>query len=100
MADSHYGFDRNRPGGFRLGRGHQALDDTYRYLVDERDTMVQMRSGDGSQDSHYATITAAYGFSDDAESHAAFLELDSVVGQLMIAGVVAAVRQFLARFRN
>lgn len=106
MADNHFSFDRTggKAAGWRLGRAHEALELAMKGLVDERDAMIQMRSGDGSLDSHYTEVTARYGFSSDAEAHSAFLELDSVLGKLTVgssvSSVKAAIRQFLARLRN
>lgn len=98
MPDTHYAFNRNLPAGFRLGRAHEALDLALKGIPDERDTMLQMRSGDGTQDAHYTAVTAAYGFTSDAEAHAAFLELDTVNAQLLT--ISATVKQFLARLRS
>jgi hypothetical protein len=106
MADTHYTFNRNLPAGFRLGRAHESLDNAQRYLVDERNAMIQMRDGADVPGSpaNYAGVTAAYGFSTDADAQAAFLELDSLVAKIgtdaSVTGVLAAITQFLARFRN
>lgn len=106
MADTHYAFDRTggKAAGFRLGRAHEALDNAIKWLVDERDTMIQMRDGDGSQDAHYAEAKTAYGFVTDAEAKAAFLELDSVLAKLTtdagVSSVNAAIKQFVARLRS
>jgi hypothetical protein len=106
MADNHYSFDRTggKAAGWRLGRAVEALDNASKWLVDERDAMIQMRDGDGSQDTHYASVTTAYGFSNDAEAHSAFLELDSLLAKInvdaSVSSVKAAIGQFIARFRN
>ena len=105
-AETHYGFNRNIPAGFRLGRAHEALDNALKYLVDARDAMVQMRDGaDCPSDSLcYAAVTTAYGFSSNAEARGAFLELDSVLGKLTVdssvSSVNAAIKQFLSRLRS
>lgn len=100
MADQHFQFDRTggKPAGVRLGRAHEALEHAVAGLGAERNTMVQMFDGDGSADAHFEAHVAAYGFTDTTDAHAAFMELDSLVGQL--EGIRAAVEQFLARFRN
>lgn len=105
-VETHYGFNRNIPAGFRLGRAHEGLDLAMVGLVAERDAMVQMRDGaDCPSDSAcYAAVTAAYGFASNAEARGAFLELDSVVAKLTSDGsqtnVYAAIKQFLARLRS
>lgn len=105
-VETHYGFNRNLPAGFRLGRAHEGLDLAMVGLVAERDAMVQMRDGaDCPSDSAcYASVTTAYGFSSNAEARGAFLELDSVVAKLTSdasqTNVYAAIKQFLARLRS
>lgn len=106
MADNHFAFDRSgsRPAGYRLGRAHEGLDTAIKGLVDERDTMIQMRDGDGSQDAHYAAVKTAYGFGSDADAKSAFLELDSLLAKINTDGAVSSVRaaigQFLSRLRS
>jgi hypothetical protein len=105
-VETHYGFNRNIPAGFRLGRAHEGLDLAMVGLVAERDAMVQMRDGaDCPSDSAcYAAVTAAYGFSSNTEARGAFLELDSLVAKLTtdasVSSVNAAIKQFLARLRS
>lgn len=105
-AETHYGFNRSGSlaAGYRLGVAVESLDKAVKGLVDERDTMIQMRDGDGSQNAHYAAVTTAYGFSSDAEAKGAFLELDSLIAKLQtdssVSGVKAAIAQFLARLRS
>ena len=105
-VETHYGFNRNIPAGFRLGRAHESLDNAMQWLVAERDAMVQMRDGaDCPSDSLcYAAVTTAYGFSSNAEARGAFLELDSVLGKLTVdssvSNVNAAIKQFLSRLRS
>ena len=106
MADNHYSFDRTggKAAGWRLGRAHECLDNAMRWLVDERDAMIQMRDGDGSQDAHYVLVKTLYGFGSDADARSAFLELDSVLAKLTTDGSVssvnAAIKQFLSRLRS
>ena len=105
-VETHYGFNRNIPAGYRLGRAHEGLDLAMVGLVAERDAMVQMRDGaDCPSDSAcYASVTTAYGFASNAEARGAFLELDSVVAKLTSdasqTNVYAAIKQFLARLRS
>lgn len=105
-AETHYGFNRNVPAGYRLGRAHEGLDLAMVGLVAERDAMVQMRDGADCTAPYtcYASVTAAYGFSSDAEARGAFLELDSLVAKLTSDGsqtsVNAAIKQFLSRLRS
>lgn len=105
-AETHYGFSRNTPAGFRLGRAHEGLDLAMTGLVAERDAMVQMRDGADcpSDAACYAAVTTAYGFSSNAEARGAFLELDSLVAKLTSDGsqssVNAAIKQFLSRLRS
>ncbi|HYE86359.1 MAG TPA: hypothetical protein VEA16_08385 [Vicinamibacterales bacterium] len=105
-AETHYGFNRNAPAGFRLGRAHEGLDLAMVGLVAERNAMVQMRDGADcpSDAACYAAVTAAYGFSSNAEARGAFLELDSLVAKLTSdasqTNVKAAIDQFLSRLRS
>ena len=73
-------------------------------LTDLRETMVQMRTGDGSQDAHYAVITEQFGFKNDAEARSAFEEFDSAWGKLNTDASVEFVRaelvQLFAKLRN
>lgn len=105
-AETHYGFNRNIPAGYRLGRAHEGLDLAMVGLVAERDAMVQMRDGaDCPSDSAcYAAVTSAYGFTSNVEARGAFLELDSLVAKMTTdasqTSVNAAIKQFLARLRS
>ena len=104
MSGTHYPFNRSLPAGFRLGRAHEELDASVQVLVDERDTMVQMRVGTGLLDSDYAGVKAAYGFTTDADAKNAFLELDSLLAKIntdnAVTTVKTAIGQFLARLRS
>jgi hypothetical protein len=76
-------------------------DDALALLTEVRAIMVQMLDGDGSQEAHYATIQARFGFDSVAAAHAAFLEIDSAWGNSMNndsrAAVKAARTQLFAR---
>ena len=103
-ADTHYGFNRNIPAGFRLGRAHEALDNAMVYIAAEQAAMAAMIDGDGTMDAHYAPIKTAYGFGTDAEARAAYTETQSVWGKLSVdssvSSVNAAIKQWLARLRS
>lgn len=70
-------------------------------LTEVRAIMVQMLDGDGSQDAHYSTIQARFGFSDVVTARAAFAEIDSAWGNSTNndsrAAVKAARDQLFAR---
>jgi len=104
MADNHFVFNRGLPAGFRLGRGHEALESAMALLVNERDTMTQMLDGDGTLAAHFNAHVTAYGFQTTADAKAAYDELGAVLGKLTTDGSVTvvntAIKQFLAKLRN
>ncbi len=73
-------------------------------MADVRDCMIQMRDGDGSLASHYAEVTARYGFVNDAAAKAAFDEIDSAYSKTSGNGSVTNVRaardQLFAKLRG
>lgn len=73
-------------------------------INDVRDMMIQMRDGDGSQDVHYAELTARFGFVSDAQARSAFEELDSAYSKTSGNGSVTDVRaardQLFAKLRG
>ena len=85
----------------RLLNKAEESDDEF---ADVRDMMIQMRSGDGSQDAHYAEVTSRFGFTDDAKARAAFEELDSAYSKTSGNGSVENVRaardQLFAKLRG
>lgn len=70
-------------------------------LTDVRALMVQMLEGDGSEEAHYSTIQARFGFADVTTAKAAFAEIDSAWGNSKNndsrAAVKAALTQLFAR---
>ena len=104
MADTHFAFDRSKTAGNRLAKTYEGLETAMNGLLAERDTMLQMRNGDGSLDSHYDAVTNAYGFANSADAKNAFLELDAVLGKLntdnAVSSVKSAIWQFIARIRS
>ena len=104
MADNHYVFDITLAAGWRLQRAFTDLENAINRLKAEKDTMIQMLDGDGSNVTHYNAHVTAYGFSDTTNAKAAQAELESVVGKLdtdaSVSSVKAAINQALARFRN
>lgn len=82
-----------------LSQLEQGLDS----LDEEIGTMTQMIDGDGSQDSHYDYMRDQYGFATSAVAHAAFNELASVKGKVLVddsvSGVHAALTQAFSKFR-
>lgn len=71
--------------------------------IDLQATLIQMLSGDGSQDAHYTYIATKFGFPDDATAHAAVNEFNSVMGKIIsdasVSSVNAAIKQAMAKFR-
>lgn len=85
-----------------LQRVVSSVSDDDRWFKDLMAMMVQMLDGDGSQDSHYATIVTRFGFPDNGTAHAAYNELQSCYSKISGDGSVSSVRaardQFVARF--
>lgn len=104
MADNFFAYDRTTNGGFRLGRGTEALQQALEDLVEERDTMLAMINGDGSDPSHYNQHVTSYGFDSTTDAKAAYAELDALVAKITSDGsqssVNAAIKQFLGRFNS
>lgn len=116
MAFAHISFNATSQYGRLLRRmldTNEAADDQ---MADLRDVMIQMRDGDGSQNSHYAEVTKRFGFGDydgtqgdptdaqNAKARAAFEELDSAYsktsGNNSVSNVRAARDQLYARMRG
>lgn len=72
-----------------------------RCLADVMAVMVQMLDGDGSDDAHFATIQARFGFESVAAAHAAFNEISAAYGKTrgdeQVDHVRAARDQLFAR---
>lgn len=104
MAFAHIHFDDQTPYGKKLRRLLQLMEDGDDLFTDVRDVMIQMRDGDGSEDAHYAEVTARFGFTSDAKARAAFEEIDSAYSKTSGNGSVSSVRaardQLFARLRG
>lgn len=101
----HIYFDKNASAySLKLRVLINALEEYDDLFTDIRDAMIQMRSGDGSQDAHYATVKTRFGFSTDADARAAFEELDSAYsktsGDGPVSNVRAARNQLFAKLRG
>lgn len=104
MPDNYYPFNRNNSGGYRLGAAHEHLDLFMKMIVTELATSTAMIDGDGSNEAHYNQHVLSYGYASTADAKAAHAELAALVGKLTSDGsqtnVLAAINQFLARFRS
>lgn len=104
MANNHIYFNQQTQFGQLLRRLLSAMEQGDDLMTDVRDCMIQMRDGDGTQDAHYVTITARFGFDSDAKARAAFEELDSAYsktsGNVSVSNVRAARDQFMAKLRG
>lgn len=104
MAFNHVHFDDQGTYGRQLRRALHSNEEADDLLADVRDMMLQMRDGDGSQDAHYAELTARFGFTTDAKARAAFEEIDSAYsktsGNDSVSNVRAARDQLFAKLRG
>jgi len=116
MAFAHISFNQTNQFGSKLRSLLTMLEQSDDLFSDVRDTMVQMRDGDGSQNVHYAEVTRKYGFGDydptagaptdaqNAKARAAFEELDSAFSKTSGNGSVSNVRaardQLFAKLRG
>jgi len=101
----HIYFDKNSSSyGLMLRKLLQQMEESDELFADIRDTMIQMRSGDGSADAHYSVVKTRFGFSTDADARAAFEELDSAYsktsGDGQVSNVRAARNQLFAKLRG
>jgi len=92
MAFNHIHFNDQTQYGRSLRRMLSMSEESDDLMRDVRDMMIQMRDGDGSQDAHYAELTARFGFPNDASARAAFEELDSAYSKTSGDGSVSNVR--------
>jgi len=103
MAFNHIYFNDQLNYGRMFRRMLQMMEESDDLMSDVRDVMIQMRDGDGSQDAHYAEVTARFGFTNDAKARAAFEELDSAYSKTSGNGSVSNVRaardQLFAKLR-
>jgi hypothetical protein len=104
MAFQHIYFNESNQYGRDLRRLLDMSEQADDLFADVRDVMIQMRDGDGSQDAHYAEVTARFGFDTDAKARAAFEELDSAYSKTSGDGSVSNVRsarnQLFAKLRG
>ena len=116
MAFAHISFNQGTQYGSKLRSLLNQLEGGDDLFTDVRDTMIQMRDGDGSQNVHYAEVTRRYGFGDweasqgepsdaqNAKARAAFEELDSAYSKTSGNGSVSNVRaardQLFAKLRG
>lgn len=96
-----YKYDPASTHGKFLQSAIRCNQDADRLLADVMAMMVQMLDGDGSEDQHYATVQARFGFDSVAAAHAAFNELSSAFsktrGDDQVDHVRAARDQLYAR---
>lgn len=104
MASTHIHFNDQTQYGRKLRRMLQLMEEGDDLMSDVRDMIIQMRDGDGSQDAHYAEVTARFGFESDAKARSAFEELDSAYsktsGNGSVTNVRAARNQLYAKMRG
>jgi hypothetical protein len=89
---AHFHFDDSTTYGRKLRRMLGLLEEGDDLFADVRDMMIQMRTGDGSQDAHYSVIKSRFGFGSDADARAAFEEIDSAFSKTSGNGQVDNVR--------
>jgi hypothetical protein len=102
-------FNERTQHGFLLRQFLTSLEDALDRGNDVRNSLIQMRDGDGSQASHYAYATAKFEAKDgtgqlsDAVMKSIFDELDSCMSKLntdgSVSSVNAAIVQIIAKLR-
>lgn len=101
---AHIYFNKTSQYGAMLWRLLRQLEEGDDLFSDIRDVMIQMRDGDGSQDTHYAEVRIRFGFETDAKARAAFEEIDSAYSKTSGNGSVSNVRaardQLFAKLRG
>jgi hypothetical protein len=104
LAFNHIHFNDQTQYGRQLRRMLQMMEESDDLIKDVRDVMIQMRDGDGSVATHYAEVTARFGFTTDAKAKEAFDELDSAYsktsGDAQVTNVRAARDQLYAKLRG
>lgn len=102
MAYNHIQIGISSTHGAQLRGVLSSLQSAQRGLLDQIAIMTTMIDGDGSQAAHFVEVTARYGFQSDAQSKAAYAELQSVSGKLStdasVTFVDAAIKQVAAKF--
>ncbi len=103
MAFTHVQFSATSTHGPLLRAALNNFETGYRSLINLLPTIVTMIDGDGSDPTHFVEVTARFGFQSDAQSKAAWDELNSVMAKLTtdadVTFVKAAIEQALAKFR-
>lgn len=102
MAFTHIQLSINSTHGPGLRGVLNSLQAAHRGLADQIEIMKTMIDGDGSSAAQFPEVTARYGFQSDAQSKAAFDELNSVSFKLhtdtQITAMDAAIKQVLSKF--
>lgn len=89
---AHHHFNDQLSHGRQLRRFLQMAEESDDLMADVRDVMIQMRTGDGSDAAHYATVVTRFGFATNADAKSAFDELDSAYSKTSGNGSVSNVR--------
>lgn len=89
---AHIYFNDTTKYGAMLRRMLAMMEQGDDQFTDVRGVMIQMLTGDGSQDAHYDVIATRFGFQSTADAHAAFSELDSAYSKTSGNGAVTDVR--------
>lgn len=94
MPVGHFQYNPQTAAGARLKSAMTRLEGGVTDLIDEVDTMIQMKNG-ATLDAYAA---GQYGFPDADTANSALAELEAVKGALN--GIAAALNQAFAKFRN
>lgn len=106
MAFNHIHFNDQTQYGRQLRRMLQMMEEGDDLMADVRDCMIQMRDGadNAGDSSNYAELVSRYGFVNNDQARAAFLELDSAFAKTSGNGSVSNVRaardQLYAKLRG
>lgn len=110
MAFNHISFNKGTAHGAKLRSMLDTNESGDDQLTDQRNVMVQMLDGDGSQDAHFAEIVKRFGVADFdstqgdpnaaqlAKAHEMFQEIDTVYQQTI--GISAARNQLYNKLRG
>lgn len=103
MAYTHFQISPTSTHGPQLRNALTTLETGYQNCLNMLGTIPTMIDGDGSQVAHFAEVTARFGFQSDAQSKAAWEELQSMMSKLTGDGSVtfvnAALKQAWNKFR-
>lgn len=104
MAFAHLHFNDQNQYGRILRRALSQNEDADQLLKETLDLMATMIDGDGSLDAHYTEVTVRFGFTSDAQSHAAYTETLScsakTSGNASVTNVRAARDQWFSKLRG